>query len=343
MFFTESAGFQESGKYNYIVIDEHTDLGQLAEDSILEAEEYTSRLMEGIGRFELAKISEGVAPTEIYTEGMVGTIWEKIKKIFKFAKEWIKTIFRKFMAWLNSIIKSDESFASKYKNDIEKGFSLVDGEKEFDIKIKKELIKESDGGVDKVKKYAEEVRTKARADLSNVFAGSGGIKLSANAVDNTNADGSQTRAAHTSLTDSKFENFKDTLEDKFTEFKEGLYDKDKVKVSDFGSAKNIVDILKLKTNTISSEEKKVVSELEKVEKEFKGFNTHPKVVSAINAYIGYVKRCTSEFLSFVRTLKSAARKAARLCISAANKGPKWSEYRESAFDRTDLDSYLRNI
>ena len=87
MFFTESTGFQESGKYNYIVIDEHTDLTQLAEDSILEAEEYTSRLMEGIGRFELAKISEGVAPTEIYTEGMVGAIWEKIKKIFKKIKK----------------------------------------------------------------------------------------------------------------------------------------------------------------------------------------------------------------------------------------------------------------
>lgn len=343
MFFTESAGFQESGKYNYIVIDEHTDLGQLAEDSILEAEEYTARLMEGIGRFELAKISEGVAPTEIYTEGMVGAIWEKIKKIFKFAKEWIKTIFRKFVAWLNSIIKSDESFASKYKSDIEKGFSLVDREKEFDIKIKKDLIKESNGGVEKVGKYAEDVRTKARAHLEKVFSGTGNDTLTANDIDGTEKDGKTPKVAHSDVVDSKFENFKDTLEDKFTEFKEGLYDKDKVKVSDFGSAKNIVDILKLKTNTISSEEKKIVSELEKTEKQFKGYGTHPKTVYAINVYIGYVKRCTNEFLSFIRTLKSAARKAARLCISAANKGPKWSEYRESAFDRTDLDSYLRNI
>lgn len=339
MFFTESVGFQESGKYNYIVIDEHTDLGQLAEDSILEAEEYTARLMEGIGRFELAKISEGVAPTEIYTEGMVGTIWEKIKKIFKFAKEWIKTIFRKFMAWLNSIIKSDESFASKYKNDIEKGFSLVDGEKEFDIKIKKDLIKESGGGVEKVGKYAESIRAKAREHLTYVFSGSNGDTLEAKA-----SDGNPAKSASPNLDDNSFENFKDTLEDKFTEFKEDLYDKNRVKVSDFGSAKNIVDILKLKTNTISSEEKKIVSELEKVEKQYKGFAVqHPKTISAINLYIGYVKRCTNEFLAFIRTLKSAARKAARLCISAANKGPKWSEYRESAFDRTDLDSYLRNI
>lgn len=338
MFFTESTGFQESGKYDYIVIDEHTDLGQLAEDSILEAEEYTARLMEGIGRFELAKISEGVAPTEIYNEGMVGTIWEKIKKIFKFAKEWIKTIFRKFMAWLNSIIKSDESFASKYKNDIEKGFSLVDGEKEFDIKIKKELIKESGGGVEKVASYATDVRTKAREHIQYIFSGTNGDALVSHTKDITPAT-----KAHNKLDDNAFENFKDTLEDKFTEFKEGLYDKDKVKVSDFGSAKNIVDILKLKTNNIGSEEKKIVSELEKVEKQYKGIGTHPKAVTALNLYIGYVKRCTSEFLSFIRTLKSAARKAARLCISAANKGPKWSEYRESAFDRTDLDSYLRNI
>lgn len=343
MFFTESTGFQESGKYNYIVIDEHTDLGQLAEDSILEAEEYTARLMEGIGRFELAKISEGVAPTEIYTEGMVGAIWEKIKKIFKFAKEWIKTIFRKFMAWINSIIKSDESFATKYKSDIEKGFSLVDSEKEFDIKIKKDLIKESGGGITKVGNYATEMRTKARVHLENVFSGTNGDALTANEANGKEKDGKTSKVAHTDVIDSEFENFKDTLEDKFTEFKEELYDKDKVKVSDFSSAKNIIDILKLKTNTISSEEKKIVSELEKTEKQFKGYDTHPKTVAAINVYIGYVKRCTNEFLSFIRTLKSAARKAARLCISAANKGPKWSEYRESAFDRTDLDSYLRNI
>ena len=342
MFFTESAGFQESGKYNYIVIDEHTDLGQLAEDSILEAEEYTSRLMEGIGRFELAKISEGVAPTEIYTEGMVGTIWEKIKKIFKFAKEWIKTIFRKFMAWINSIIKSDESFASKYKNDIEKGFSLVDGEKEFDIKIKKALVGASDGGVDKVASYATDVRAKARAHLENVFKGSNGVELTAN-IDSTTKSGTTTKTVSATLDKDALADFKDTLEDKFTEFKEELYDKDKVKVSDFGSAKNIIDILKIKTNKIGSEEKKIVSELEKVEKEFKEVGTHTNAISAINVYIGYVKRCTNEFLAFIRTLKSAARKAARLCISAANKGPKWSEYRESAFDRTDLDSYLRNI
>ena len=342
MFFTESTGFQESDKYNYIVIDEHTDLGQLAEDSILEAEEYTSRLMEGIGRFELAKISEGVAPAEIYTEGMVGAIWEKIKKIFKFAKEWIKVIFRKFMAWLNSIIKSDESFASKYKNDIEKGFSLVDGEKEFDIKIKKGLISASGGGVDKVASYATDMRLKAEQQLGLIVTKNGGKEIRATG---TNAKGERVPAtkANSNLNDDDYENFKDKLEDKFEEFKEELYDKDSVKVSDFGSAKNIVDILTLKTNTINSEEKKIVSELEKLEKQVKGFGTHPKAVSAINVYIGYVKRCTNEFLSFIRTLKSAARKAARLCISAANKGPKWSEYRESAFDRTDLDSYLRNI
>lgn len=342
MFFTESTGFQESGKYNYIVIDEYTDLGQLAEDSILEAEEYTSRLMEGIGRFELAKISEGVAPTEIYTEGMMGTIWEKIKKIFKFAKEWIKTIFRKFMAWLNSIIKSDESFASKYKNDIEKGFSLVDGEKEFDIKIKKDLLSSSNGGVAKVQQYGDKMREKARADLGKILANvetSEGADKSLKA--NTKKEGEKDVVGD-GFSDDEYENFKDGLDDNFTNYKEELYDKDKAKVSNFSSAKNIIDILKLKTNTISSEEKKIVSELEKVEKTFKGFG-HNKAVAAINVYIGHVKRCTSEFLSFVRTLKSAARKAARLCISAANKGPKWSEYRESAFDRTDLDSYLRNI
>lgn len=328
MFFTESTGFQESGKYDYIVIDEHTDLTQLAEDSILEAEEYTARLMEGIGRFELAKISEGVAPTEIYTEGMVGSIWEKIKKIFKFAKEWIKVIFRKFMAWVNSIIKSDSDFATKYKKDIEKGFALVDRDKEIGIKIAQEAVKNADG--DYFTSDLDKIRADAASELSGIVV-----------IDNDKlkATGSadQTKEA--------LEKFRDHLDDKLEELKDKWYDNDTIKVSDFKSASAIIEILKGKLNKTTSDEKNIIRELDAVEKEYtsnKG-NPTPNIVAAINAYIGFVKKVTTESLKVARLLKSAARKAARVCISAANKGPKWSEYRESAFDRTELNDYLRNV
>nr|DAF97843.1 MAG TPA: hypothetical protein [Myoviridae sp. ctYA416] len=328
MFFTESTGFQESGKYNYIVIDEHTDLTQLAEDSILEAEEYTSRLMEGIGRFELAKISEGVAPAEIYTEGMVGAIWEKIKKIFKFAKEWIKVIFRKFMAWVNSIIKSDADFATKYKKDIEKGFALVDRDKEISVKFNLDAIKGDDS---KIESYAEHLRASAVSALGEyVKVEDGSLKSKENKADATKED---------------LEKFRDDLDEKVEEFRDEFFGSDTMKISDFQSANNIIELLKGKLSNITKAEKTVVGELDRVEKQYTGNKTNPtpNVVAAINAFIGFIKKMTTEVLKAARLLKSAARKAARVCISVANKGPKWSEYRESAFDRTELNDYLRNV
>ena len=328
MFFTESTGFQESGKYNYIVIDEHTDLTQLAEDSILEAEEYTSRLMEGIGRFELAKISEGVAPAEIYTEGMVGAIWEKIKKIFKFAKEWIKVIFRKFMAWVNSIIKSDADFATKYKKDIEKGFALVDRDKEISVKFNLDAIKGDDS---KIESYAEHLRASAVSALGEyVKVEDGSLKSKENKADATKED---------------LVKFRDDLDEKVEEFRDEFFGSDTMKISDFQSANNIIELLKGKLSNITKAEKTVVGELDRVEKQYTGNKTNPtpNVVAAINAFIGFIKKMTTEVLKAARLLKSAARKAARVCISVANKGPKWSEYRESAFDRTELNDYLRNV
>lgn len=325
MFFTESTGFQESGKYDYIVIDEHTDLTQLAEDSILESEEYTARLMEGIGRFELAKISEGVAPAEIYTEGMVGAIWEKIKKIFKFAKEWVKVIFRKFMAWVNSIIKSDADFATKYKKDIEKGFALIDADKEIGIKLNADAF--GYDGSDTKKKGLSLVDEFIEEDEKSK-------KVTGKTTDSENND----------MTKEDLEKLRDNLDDALEEYRDKIYGNDTMKVRDFGSASKIIEILKEKSTVITKAEKDSVRDLDTLQKAVSKFeNPAPNTVAAINAFIGFIKKFTTELLKTQRLVKSAARKAARVCISAANKGPKWSEYRESAFDRTELNDYLRNV
>ena len=325
MFFTESTGFQESGKYDYIVIDEHTDLTQLAEDSILEAEEYTARLMEGIGRFELAKISEGVAPAEIYTEGMVGAIWEKIKKIFKFAKEWVKVIFRKFMAWVNSIIKSDSDFVNKYKKDIEKGFALVDSEKEIGIKLNADAF--DDDGSEAKQKVLSLVDAFIQEDSNTK-------KLTTTKTDTKGND----------ITKEDLEKLRDDLDDALEEYRDKVYGNDTMKVRDFGSASEIIDCLKEKSTVITKFEKDTVRDLDNMQKAVSKYqNPAPNTVAAINAFIGFIKKLATELIKTQRLVKSAARKAARVCISAANKGPKWSEYRESAFDRTELNDYLRNV
>ena len=141
------------------------------------------------------------------------------------------------------------------------------------------------------------------------------------------------------------EKFRDDLDEKVEEFRDEFFGSDTMKISDFQSANNIIELLKGKLSNITKAEKTVVGELDRVEKQYTGNKTNPtpNVVAAINAFIGFIKKMTTEVLKAARLLKSAARKAARVCISVANKGPKWSEYRESAFDRTELNDYLRNV
>lgn len=71
---------------------------------------FTAKLQQGIstGRLDEACI-------EIIQEGALGNFITKIKDLFKKLWAAIKALFTKFMAWLDSKIKSDKDFIAKYK------------------------------------------------------------------------------------------------------------------------------------------------------------------------------------------------------------------------------------
>lgn len=71
---------------------------------------FTAKLQQGIstGRLDEACI-------EIIQEGALGNFITKIKDLFKKLWAAIKALFTKFMAWLDSKIKSDKDFITKYK------------------------------------------------------------------------------------------------------------------------------------------------------------------------------------------------------------------------------------
>lgn len=72
--------------------------------------EFTAKLQRGVST---GKLDEACA--EILQEGALGSFFGKVKEMFKKLWEAIKALFTKFMAWLDSKIKSDKDFIAKYK------------------------------------------------------------------------------------------------------------------------------------------------------------------------------------------------------------------------------------
>ena len=72
--------------------------------------EFTAKLQRGVST---GKLDEACA--EILQEGALGNFFGKVKEMFKKLWEAVKALFTKFMAWLDSKIKSDKDFIAKYK------------------------------------------------------------------------------------------------------------------------------------------------------------------------------------------------------------------------------------
>lgn len=101
-FFAEST-VQESYQELDIVVNEYTDFDALALEACDTIQEMDNAIMAGIGRYELDMVREGVEV--VYTEGMVDTIKSKVSKIWEFIKNWVKSVWNKFVAWVSSYVR----------------------------------------------------------------------------------------------------------------------------------------------------------------------------------------------------------------------------------------------
>lgn len=81
---------------------------------VYENEENWSRMMKHIGITELNYFAEN-GEVMVYEAGTLGSFFENIKKFFVKMWEKIKSLFQKFIALIDSFIRSDKDFVSKYK------------------------------------------------------------------------------------------------------------------------------------------------------------------------------------------------------------------------------------
>ena len=81
---------------------------------------FTAKLQRGISSGNLQE-----ACVEIFQEGALGNFVGKVKEMFKKLWAAIKALFAKFMAWIDSKVKSDKDFIAKYKKTLMSKISEV--------------------------------------------------------------------------------------------------------------------------------------------------------------------------------------------------------------------------
>ena len=328
-FFAETT-YEESYQDLGIKVNDYTDFDMLALEACDTVQEMDNAIMQGIGRYELTQVREGAEI--VYTEGMLDTIKSKIEKIWNFIKNWVKNVWSKFIAWIESHVRGDKAFLTKYKKKLEENLTYLDKDYE------------------KTFKYAEIVKNGLEASMAELDkAGEGLLTKSLSAASTIDKAGDKTsKVAAKALEeiDEAIEKVKEQYKD--AEF-EATVDAGWIK-SNFSK---IIATIEIDTSKIKRQADKNSKNLEKQAKEtIKAAADLAKDVaqpekSNRNAYINALRSLSSKASSFntwatsyeikaIKGAKSDARAMAR-AILTAKPNPK---YNESAFDHKEFDAYF---
>ena len=328
-FFAEST-VQESYQDLGIVVNEYTDFDMLALEACDTVQEMDNAIMFGIGKYELNTVREGAEV--VYTEGMMDTIKAKIEKIWNFVKNWVKNVWNKFIAWLESYVRGDKAFLSKYKKKLDENLVYLD--KDFDKTYK--YAKLIEDGYESSFKELEQVGTDIN---SKAVTGKNSVK---------------TAGDKTSETASKvLEEIDDVIDDAKEKFKDAEFEAD---VDAGWIRKNfskITDMIGTDVSKVKRQYDKNFKALEKDAKEnIKAISDGGKDMeqpgkSNHNAYVNFLKSVASKSSNYhtwvssyeikcIKGAKSDARAMAR-AILTAKPNPK---YNESAFDHNDFEAYF---
>lgn len=328
-FFAEST-YEESYQDLGIVVNDYTDFDMLAMEACDVVQEMDNAIMFGIGKYELNTVREGAEV--VYTEGMLDTIKSKLEKIWNFIKNWVKNVWSKFIAWLESYVRGDKAFLAKYKNKLDE--NLVHLDKDFDKTFKYAKIIED--GTEKTftdvdKKFAEFVSKDSNLRSSIVSSG-----------DKVSEESSKALAALGDLIDDIKDAYKDA------EFE---VDVNASWVRSHFS--KILDMVKEDTSKYKRTQDKALKEVEQgynsviKNAEFKNKDSEQPAKSNYNAYINYLKSASSKYSNLftwktsfkIKCIKGAKSDARALCraILTAKPNPK---YNESAFDHNDFEAYF---
>ena len=320
-FFAEST-YEESYQDLGIVVNDYTDFDMLAMEACTSIQEMDNAIMQGIGHYELAQVREGAEV--VYTEGMMDTIKAKIEKIWTFIKNWIKNVWNKFIAWIESYVRGDKAFLSKYKKKLDENLVYLD--KDFD----------------KTYKYAKIIvdgTDKAFTELDNKVSN---LVTSYLAVYMAGDEASEA-----------LEKMDDEIDEIKDDFKDAEFEVDVDASWVRSHFNNILNMVKEDTSKYKRAQDKDFKEIENGSKQnIKSAENVAKKLdqpqkSNQNAYVNYLKASASKISSLytwktsfkIKCIKGAKSDARALCraILTAKPNPK---YNESTFEHNDFESYF---
>ena len=325
-FFAEST-YEESYQDLGIVVNDYTDFDMLAMEACDVVQEMDNAIMQGIGHYELKTVREG--SEVVYTEGMLDTIKSKIEKIWTFIKNWVKNVWNKFIAWLESYVRGDKAFLSKYKKKLDENLVYLD--KDFD----------------KTYKYAKIIADgtdKAFTELDKEFT-------NFRTEEATNRPGITDKASEESS--NRLEKLDDLIDEIKDKFKDAEFEVD-VDASWVRSHFNkILDMVKEDTSKYKRTQDKSFKEVEQdykslvKEAESNAKDKEQPEKSNRNVYVNYLKTVSTKYSNLytwktsfkIKCIKGAKSDARALCraILTAKPNPK---YNESAFDHNDFEAYF---
>ena len=325
-FFAEST-VQESYQDLGIVVNDYTNFDMLALEACDTVQEIDNAIMQGIGHYELNTIREGAEI--VYTEGMMDTIKSKLEKIWTFIKNWVKNVWNKFISWIESYVRGDKAFLSKYKKKLDENLVYLDKDFDKTYKYAKIIEEGTDKAFTELDKKFDEFKSKEfkiRPDLTN----------------NTSEQVSKTLETLDDLVDDIKDSFKDA------EFE---VDVDSSWVRSHFS--KILDVVKEDASKYKRTQDKEAKEVEKSydtvikNAKFLSKDTEQPVKSNYSAYINYLKSVSTKYSSLhtwktsfkIKCIKGAKSDARALCraILTAKPNPK---YNESAFEHNDFEAYF---
>lgn len=324
MFFVESVKTEFENNSAIPAITEETDIVSVGYDMASEVELFSNAITEGVGLYELNNIGN----ENIYTEGILSSIKDKVIKIWDKVRKLIANLFHKFMLFFDKIFKSDKDFYNKYKKDFEKNAKYLSADKEWTFEGFSKL-----GLADQVntlaKFYAENEKT--TADLMNKSNRGSDGKFKKMGSEEIAEFGAEVREKLITKADTVISNEKDkTLTIKGTDV--------------FGLGNTIKDVLMYDKNQITKKENEIQKNIKKWQdvcvKDLK--DTDPNYSAEISKFktiaSGYgnsTSKLSSFLLDQVKAQKSAARKLFYAGVKA--KEPKAVN---SAFQYTDFESYF---
>ena len=326
-FFAESA-YEESYQDLGIVVNDYTDFDMLAMEACTSIQEMDNAIMQGIGHYELAQVREGAEV--VYTEGMMDTIKAKIEKIWTFIKNWIKNVWNKFIAWIESYVRGDKAFLSKYKKKLDENLVYLDKDFDKTYKYAKIIV----DGTDKAFTELDNKVSNLVDDYLTVYM----------AGDETSEKASEA-----------LEKMDDEIDEIKDDFKDAEFEVDVDASWVRSHFNNILNMVKEDTSKYKRAQDKDFKEIENGSKQnIKSAENVAKKLdrpqkSNQNAYINYLKASASKISSLytwktsfkIKCIKGAKSDARALCraILTAKPNPKYNE--STIYSNTDFESYFK--